>query len=532
MKPATRKSLRGRLASGTAHVAMILGGWTGTGEAGGYKAGRRDNRKLRSWRPGEGSPATDLLPDLPTLRGRSRDLERNHPIARGGIQTKVNGVVGTGLMLKSVIDAKVLELSNEQAIELQYQIEREFELWAAGCDFAGQLHFSDLQRLAYRSARVSGDIGIVRRFERRPGNPYGTKLVLVEADRISNPDRAADTPTLQGGVSLDTMGRILGYSFSNRHPGDLLSGPALSWTYVPRVSAKSGLPLMLLFTSELMRPGQVRGEPLFAPVEEALKMIGDYSDAEVHAAVNDALLFAFEMLGATDGDEPLVATPEDGKSVAGDNEVQLEDLTITTLANGSSVQVKKPERPNSAFGDFVNAFLQYVGTALEIPFELLIMHFSSSFSASRAALEIAWKGFEVDQARLARGLLDPVREWQFAEMVASGRFEAPGFFDDPIKRAAWLGRQWIGPTRIQINPQVEAAADKIDMQMGVKSRDQVITQRTGGDFDRKSAQILHERGVLGDAAAVGTAAAGQASAAKPATKNNDGTDGGNDAADQ
>jgi hypothetical protein len=43
-----------------------------------------------------------------TLRGRSRDLERNHPLALGAIQTKTNGVVGTGLKLRSVIDGEVL----------------------------------------------------------------------------------------------------------------------------------------------------------------------------------------------------------------------------------------------------------------------------------------------------------------------------------------------------------------------------------------------------------------------------------------
>jgi len=463
--------------------------------AGGYKAGRRDNRKLRSWKPGEGSPATDILPDLPPLRGRSRDLERNHPIARGGIQTKVNGVVGPGLTLKSTLDAKVLGLKDEDAIQAQYTLEREWELFCKGCDYTGAMHFSDLQRLIYHSARVSGDIGIVRRFERRVGNPYGTKLVLIEADRISNPNRVSDTPTLQGGVALND-GRIDSYWFTDRHPGDLF-GPALKWSNVPRVSADTGLPLMLLVTSEITRPGQLRGEPLFAPVEEALKMIGDYSDAEVHAAVNDALLFAFEQLGANEDGETLIDPPQTGSSVAGADEVQLEDLSITTLANGSTINVKKPERPNAAFGDFVNAFLQYVGAALEIPFELLIMHFSASFSASRAALELAWKGFQVDQARLVRQALDPIREWQFTEMVAAGRFEAEGFFDDPIKRAAWLACQWVGPTRIQINPQVEANADGIDIANGVKTREQVMVERTGGNFEDKSRQVIHEREVLG-----------------------------------
>jgi capsid protein len=170
---------------------------------------------------------------------------------------------------------------------------------------------------------------------------------------------------------------------------------------------------------------------------------------------------------------------------------------VTTLDPGSTVDVKQPARPNQAFGDFVRAFCEFLGAALDLPYEVLLMHFGASFSASRGALEVAWKGFMVDQSRFVRYGLDQVREWQFTEMVAAGRFDAPGFFDDPIKRAAWLGRIWVGPTRIQINPKVEADADKIDMDGGVKSREQVMTERTGGDFDTKSKQILRERTVLG-----------------------------------
>ena len=175
----------------------------------------------------------------------------------------------------------------------------------------------------------------------------------------------------------------------------------------------------------------------------------------------------------------------------------LNDLTITTLPPGSKVNVKKPERPNAGYGAFVEAFLQKVGAGLDIPYEVLVKRFNSSFSASRGALEVAYKAAMIEQDWFVRQFLDPIREWQFTEMVASGRFSAPGFFDDPIKRAAWLGRMWVGPTRIQINPQVEANADDTDLKNGVKTREQVMTERTGGDFDTKSAQWNRENDVVG-----------------------------------
>lgn len=505
LKPAKRNSLRGRLALGMKKLgqgvagtfersAMALGGFPSG--RGGYESGRRSSsRRTRGWAPGQGSPAADILPDLEELRGRSRDLERNNPLALGAIQTKANGIVGTGLALRSTIDFAVLGISDQEEIQrMQYTIEREWEIFEREADFTGLMHLRDLQRLLYWSGAISGDIGIARRWRKRPGETYGTRIVAIEADRISNPNRRADSDQVQGGVQIGGEGEILGYHVSDRHPGDL-RGSALKWAFVPR-RGPSGM-LQFILAVRATRPGQVRGVPLFAPIEEALKQLGDYTAAEIKAAINDAYLFAFEEQPSEVDEEglPIVTRPDGSADAAG--ELTLEDLTITTLPPGSKFNVKKPERPNTAFDGFVAAFCKQIGAALGLPYEVLMMHFGASFSASRGALEIAFKGFLVEQAWFIRSVLDPIREWQFTEMVASGRFDAPGFFDDPVRRAAWLGREWIGPTRIQINPQVEAKADETDINIGVKSREQVMTERTGGSFDTKAAQILRERALLG-----------------------------------
>lgn len=467
----------------------------GSSGRGGYAAANRNTRRTRGWNTGEGSPVTDILGDLPALRGRSRDLERNHSIALGAIQTKTNGVIGGGLKLRSVLDASALGLTPQEATALQYDIEREWELFEREADFTGQMHLKDIQRLAYHSARVSGDIGIARRFRKRRGDAYGTRVVLLEADRISNKQGAPDTPTCQGGVEISRDGEILGYWVTDRHPADTMAG-AMNWAYVPKIGPATGLTQFLL-AAQIYRPGQLRGVPLFAPVEEDLKQLGDYSAAELKAAVNDAYLFATEEQAVQVDDEgnPIV-TRADGE-VDESGELTLDDLTITTLSPGSKLNVKSPARPNTAFGDFVDAYATHVGVALGLPKEVLLMKFTASFSASRGALELAWKNFQVDQDWFVRSVLDPIREWQFTEMVSSGRFSAPGFFEDPIKRQAWLGRVWVGPTRIQINPQVEANADEKDLKNGLKTREQIMTERTGGDFDTKSRQWLRENEAIG-----------------------------------
>src|SRR3972149_5178879 len=68
--------------------------------AGGYTGARRDRRATSEWSTRGGDPDSDILFDLPTLRERSRDLDRNNPLAGGAINTNCTNIVGTGIRLQ------------------------------------------------------------------------------------------------------------------------------------------------------------------------------------------------------------------------------------------------------------------------------------------------------------------------------------------------------------------------------------------------------------------------------------------------
>ena len=89
-------------------------------------------------------------------------------------------------------------------------------------------------------------------------------------------------------------------------------------------------------------------------------------------------------------------------------------------------------------------------------------------------------------------MCQPVYEWFLAEAVARGRINAPGFFGDPLMRSAYCSAEWIGPSRIQIDPLKEANADAKDIETRVKTRQQVILERTGGTFEDKHDQLVRE----------------------------------------
>jgi lambda family phage portal protein len=455
---------------------------------GGYEGGRRDRRGTKLWRPQAGSADADTLPDLPDLRARTRDLARNVPLATGAIATKVTNVVGDGLQLQACIDAKTLGLTDEQADRAEQENEREWAAFCKSADFTRVQHFDELSALALRSVSESGDVFVVRRYRKDQGDAYGTKLQLVEADRVSNPHRAADTDAISGGVEVDGDGVPRAYHVSDRHPGNMRTA-AIKWARVPAWSPTGKRVVLHLF--DRLRPDLTRGVPYLAPVIEELKQLGDYSDAEVRAAVTSALVTWFIQTSADeDTGEPVIG--ERAPNLASD-EVKLGSGAVISLGPGEKPVLTNPSRPNEKFDPFFLAMTRQIGVALELPQELLIKHFTASYSASRAALEMAWQFFRRCRTWLARNLHAHVYEWMMEEAVASGRLDRPGFFDDPVLRQAWLGAEWIGPARASLNPYQEAQADALDIETGTKTREQVCMERTGGRVERKTAQLVKEQ---------------------------------------
>jgi len=196
-----------------------------------------------------------------------------------------------------------------------------------------------------------------------------------------------------------------------------------------------------------------------------------------------------------DSDASFIGSNDTASGVALDSEIALGNGAIVDLAPGEDVTFADPKRPNTAFDAFVTSMSRHIGVALELPYELLLKSFTASYSASRAALEMAWQMFRTRRSWLAWKFCQPVYEWVITEAVASGRLSAPGFFSDPIIREAWLGSDWIGPSRIQLDPQKEASADLIDLNMGTKTRAQIIMERTGGSFEAKHSQLVKENKV-------------------------------------
>lgn len=464
-----------------------------SGSGSGYAGADRTRRAQRYWDPRPNSADQATLPDLANLRSASRDLIRNNPLAAGAINTVTTSVVGTGLGVQPQIAAQRLRLTADEARAWQQQAKDLFELWAVNalwCDITGQLTFYEQQELCFRSALESGDAFALLPIERIADEPFGTKVQLIEADRVCNPDNKPDNDTTAAGIEVDARGRALRFHVADRHPGAYLIG-GNNWTTIEAFGARTGRRNILHLTTRL-RPGQRRGVPYLATVIEPLKQLGTYTDAEITAAVISGMFTVFVKKEAEHSplSQPVAGTAPAPGTTASD-EVNLEAGAMVDLAPGEDIALANPMRPNAGFDPFVMAILRQIGVALELPFELLIKHFTASYSASRAAMLEAWRFYRRRRAWLTAQFCQPVYEAVLWEAVANGRLRAPGFLRDPLIRAAYCRAQWIGDAPGALNPMDEARAAEKRIEIGISSISKESVAHDGSNWeDNHQQQVL------------------------------------------
>lgn len=455
-----------------------------------------EKKALKGWLTSSGSALEDIERSIPKLRERSRDLQMGAPLATGALKTMVTNVVGPGLKLNAQIDYELLKMTPEEADMWETKVEREFALWSESknCDVTRMCDFYQLQRLAFLSMLMSGDCFATLPYHKRSGTPYKLTVQILEADRICSPtiENYADNKIVNG-VEIDGKGEVVAYYVADKHPGSKLSAYNNKWVRVEKVGKATGR-TNIIHLLQMDRPEQRRGVPILAPVIESLKQLTRYSEAELMAAVISGMYTIFIT-------KDNVATPMDGLGGLSyteeidsedDSTIEVGNGAINFLEQGEKVHDSNPGRPNTAFDGFITSICRQIGVALEIPYEVLMKHFTSSYSASRGALLEAWKMFKNYREYMAANFCQPIYEEFLTEAIATGRIYAPGFFYDPLIRKAYCRAEWNGPTQGQLDPVKEATAAVIRVGNGFSTHTRESIDLTGTDFFRNHELLVRE----------------------------------------
>lgn len=478
-----------KLAQGMNAQPRIVSQGGGGGVETRWRGASRLLRSMASWLPGLGSPRRDLnTGERRMLVARSRDAMRNHLIARAAIARIRTNVVGTGLVCRSQVDHEALGIDEDEAERLNAQLDRIWELYAADpreCDAEAMLNHYQLQALVLVSALVGGDVFVATPDDERPGCLFSTRLQLIETDRISNPGGGMDTDRMVEGVEFDSLGAPVRYHVCSGYPAEYNQTGKLEWKPLNVFGPETGRRRVLHVMADKDRPGQKRGAPYLAPVLEPLQKLERYSSAELMAAVISAMFTVFieKTEAYDDGKMTLAALTQEGDGystddAAGDDDLQLGEGAILDLGKGEKATTANPARPNAQFDPFFVAVVKEIGAALELPFEELLLHYNSSYSAARAAMLQAWRFYSLRRWWLTCDFCQPSRDLIIDEAVARGMIHLPGYAD-PAKRRAYTQALWIGPARGAIDELKEAKAARERIEVGLSNETLEAAAMTG-----------------------------------------------------
>ena len=460
---------------------------------------------FRGWNTELGSAKTDIEDNIEILRERSRDLFHSGSLGAAIPKTIRTNVIGSGLIPKPQIDYEFLEITEDQAKLIQSKIIREWKIFTKECDLLGRDNFEEMQQTALLSQLINGDVGVNIQYYKTGRNRYGTKVLLVEADRITTPSAESSNVNFRSGVELDSRGQIIAYHVLDLHPVDKTSNHKKMPAY-----ASNGLMNFWLLL-DLERPGQFRGVPVVAQAMEKIKQLDRYMNAEIMSAVIGGMFTAviesekeeeiFEKeeidteettesteLTTTEApkEEPKQETPE----------IKLGYGAVLQLAPGQKLNTASPNRANTGFEAFIKAILQFIGASVELPSELLLKNYDASYSASRGAVLEAEKYFKTVRNKFRRNFCEPIYENFMEEVVANGYIEeidVTRYKSDRLYREAILEAIWIGPKEGQLNPFQEMRALEIAETKGWTTNSNIASTVFGTDFESNARELANER---------------------------------------
>jgi len=447
-----------------------------------------ETSRLRSdWVFGK-SEATASSLERNTMRERSRDLNRNDPVASGATDTMALNIVGQGLQPQSRMRAEYLNISEEEAKDLRRRAELIWHEWKPAADAADRLDFDEIQFLALRKIVEDGEIIALPVMVADKWRAIKRCVELIEADRLDTTNAKRGPGATDSAIEVGERGQPLKYWIRKAdHKG---TGTVASVGIAARDS--KGRPKVLhVFPAK--RPGQLRGVPWFAPVMTYFKDLADTVEAEVVAARVSACLAVFVTI--EDPSYGAYGRSDDTETSTSNRLQTLEPGMVDYLKPGESINQVDPKRPGDTFAPFVEMVLRMIGVSLNLPYELLVKDFSkTNYSSARAALLEGRRMFMTWRGWLARKFCQPIWELVLEEAFLRGHFDAPDFYRYRAEycRATWLGGGWgwVDPVK-----EVDAARKAIDYGLSTLA-DEAAAQ--GKDWEEVLKQRKREEDKIGE----------------------------------
>lgn len=453
--------------------------------------------------------------DNATSRRRSRIAHNESPVAQSFIGRIGTLTVGHGLELESQpMWSLIQSVSNwtiEQKAEWTKQTEARYKLWAKNkmISYSQDMNRYQQEQQEFQDLLIDGEYFELYRYSAMTKrNPMTIQLIRPEDVRTPSGSLVAQNNSEENGIEYDGRGVAVAYHIYNH-----------STQQTVRVQAK-GTRSNRIFINHVKLGSNRRGVGIIANMVSELMKIGDYELLEIQAAIINAIYAVW--FETPTGEDPIpVASSGIGSGGQAstydsfDSEEATQWLNKTKELNyseGGMVMDMLPggvkphsfdtKRPNVNFDGFLTAVKKNLSASRGIPISVLDQVFTTSYSASRGELILAW--YEIDKYRFNQSMTNDLvfTMWMWGE-IQRGTIQAEGFFSGGETMEAWANAKWIGNQRPDIDPLKSVNAHIKEHDRGYRTGKQITAERGGGDYDenldRVGPELERVREVNGEA---------------------------------
>lgn len=455
-------------------------------------AGRHDIPEMAGWNPNVNFAGTTNSYGIDsTILGRARDLDENNAWVNGGLDRRVESVIGGAIRLSAQPVHELLNRDYQWRMDWTADVQSRFKVWANDidrrCDARRTLAFGAMAKLAYLSYIRDGECAAEIRDDKR-GLSNTTNILLIEPERISTPAGEVENKNLRNGVQFDDNGAPLGYWVRVRHPNDPVAHiDREKWDFIPARGATGRAKFIHVFSPR--RAEQNRGISRLAEAMVPSKMLDRVDRAEVQAALKSAIFsFFIKSPGTTEDISAALAPDSNSESIdpwldqylgyRKKNPVQVDAANTYHLLPDEDVVVPNAQHPNSNYPEFARFVLQKMAASIGISYPQLSQDWAGiNYSSARALLNELWRSFLEDRHFFTQQFCTPIYAAWLEVEVANGDVKIPGgpanFYRN---KTAITMAEWIGPGRGSVDPLKEANANNLDIASGRKSTVEAILE--------------------------------------------------------
>jgi capsid protein len=467
---------------------------------------------------GEIGPPKNYKLDIATLRARAWQSYTDSDITVLLARKLTKWIIGKGLKVQSnpnkiVLNSEGLDITREKFNSLT---EARWQVWAASNDssYSNMISLDQMSEIQFLNSLVGGDILCILRYV-----DGVVKVQLVDGENIMNPigidpyNEVYKTTgnVIRNGVEMDQKGNHVAYHIKKR-------GLTFETERIEAYGKKTGLKMAWLVYGTRYRDN-ARGVPFIITVLEKIAKLERYSEAIVGSAEERAkIVYSIEHEIYSSGENPLAAQMTrafNADAVINGQQLPVDEYS-NQLANTIAASTDKQtynmplgaklkaldSKAELIFEDFFMANFDIISAVIDMPPNVALSKYDSSYSASRAAINDFGATMVIRREDTKRQFYQPIYNFWLHTEILKNKIQAPGYLEAFMQKnymalEAYRTIKVSGPMFPHIDPLKEVTAERL--KLGEKfaaspltTMEAAVEQLNGGDSSSNIEQAGEE----------------------------------------